>query len=86
MLARAEVHTKHEDPTTQNVDKATVALYEFVQLETRPLRLPLGKDTLKDVKERSEDWKKIYQFCERFSDDLLPDGVKFEHLKNVDEA
>ncbi|KAF8548277.1 NAD(P)-binding protein [Imleria badia] len=86
MLMRAEVNAKHQDSALQDTDKATAALYEFMQLEDRPLRLPLGKDTLGDVRERNEHWLKNYQFCERFSDDLLRDSFKFEHLKEVVEA
>ena len=81
MLMRADFSTKHEDPALQDVDSATATLYEFIQMEDRPLRLPLGKDTLKDVKERNECWRKTYQFCEKFSDDLL--RGTFERLQDV---
>ncbi|KAH0826408.1 hypothetical protein J3R83DRAFT_5380 [Lanmaoa asiatica] len=84
MLLRAEVDAKPEDPALQDVDKATAALYEFIQLEDRPLRLPLGKDTLESVKERIKDWHKTYQFCRRFSDDLLRDN--FKRREGLDEA
>ena len=53
-------------------------------MEDRPLRLPLGKDTLGGVKERNECWRKTYQFCEKFSDDLL--RGTFGGLENVVET
>ncbi|KIJ60728.1 hypothetical protein HYDPIDRAFT_31951 [Hydnomerulius pinastri MD-312] len=72
-LTRVAIDNMYSNPNLQDVDKASLAIYEFMELEEKPLRFPLGKDTVQAVKRRIETMQHTVQVCERFSNDLLKD-------------
>ncbi|KAF9218469.1 NAD(P)-binding protein [Gyrodon lividus] len=74
-LTRASVDGKYDDPETQDVHKATLAIYKFMQQDEMPLRFPLGKDTLRAMQRRGDELKRTAEICEKFSDDLSRDRL-----------
>ncbi|KIJ64106.1 hypothetical protein HYDPIDRAFT_40752 [Hydnomerulius pinastri MD-312] len=80
-LTRVAIDNLYNDPNIQDVDKASLAIYEFVQLEEKPLHFPLGKDTVQAVKRRIDTMKHTLEVCERFSNDLLKDRTAPASLK-----
>ena len=69
MLARAGF--SHDLVFPGDAQKAVVKIYELTELESPPLRLPLGKDAVGAIKAKLTDILTNVQEYESWSEDLL---------------
>ncbi|KAH7927478.1 NAD(P)-binding protein [Leucogyrophana mollusca] len=75
MQTRREIDTVYDSEEIQDVDKASIAIYNFLRSGCAALRLPLGKDSIHETEQKIARLTDTVKDCRKWSEDLAFDKV-----------